>query len=79
MGKMTFQVKIAFLLLHIKSRGITLPVGIVKFGGCNMPTFQQACKKDNVHIVFLWALSEDYSTISYFINQFIIEHEINKT
>ncbi len=42
--KIHFLQRLAFLLLHINSRGITLPFGIVKFGGCNTPTFQQACR-----------------------------------
>ncbi len=42
--KVHFLQRWAFLLLHINSRGITLHFGIVKFGGCNTPTFQQACR-----------------------------------
>ncbi len=42
--KIHFLQRLAFLLLHINSRGITLTFGIVKFGGCNTPTFQQACR-----------------------------------
>ncbi len=42
-NKIHFLQRWALLLLHINSRGITLPFGIVKFGGRNTPTFQQAC------------------------------------
>ncbi len=42
--KIHFLQRLAFLLLHIKSRGMTLTFGIIKFGGCNTSTFQQACR-----------------------------------
>ncbi len=42
--KIHFLQRLAFLLLHINSRGITLLFGIVKLGGCNTPPFQQACR-----------------------------------
>ncbi len=82
--KIHFLYRLAFLLLHIISSGITLPCGIVKF----YPTFQQACSctcrpvKMTISIFFLRALSEDpilSFPISLTSENQLIEHDINKT
>ena len=85
MKKLHFLQRLTFLLLHIDYRGIPLPFGIVTFGGCKTPTFQQACRcrctfvKTTISMLLSPRyISRLYFTISYLINQ-LIEHEINKT
>ncbi len=63
--KLHFLHRLAFLLLHINSRGITLPFGFVNSGVaiCYLPAGLQVqvCENDNFLVVFLPAVIAKYA------------------